>query len=88
MELDKLKDEILALRKNTGEATDQKNTWATKYEALERNFKQVSELLSAVLLVVECSFTYSTPQMPHCVRPQRLPESHVYWIGVGRLAGF
>lgn len=42
MDLNKLKDEMLSLRKNTGEATDQKNTWATKYEALERNFKQVS----------------------------------------------
>lgn len=41
VELNNLKDEMLALRKNTGEATDQKNTWATKYEALERNFKQV-----------------------------------------------
>lgn len=43
LELNNLKDEMSALRKNTGEATDQKNTWATKYEALERNFKQVSE---------------------------------------------
>ena len=43
MELNNLKDEMSALRKNTGEATDQKNTWATKYEALERNFKQVSQ---------------------------------------------
>lgn len=42
VELNNLKDEMSALRKNTGEATDQKNTWATKYEALERNFKQVS----------------------------------------------
>eukprot|EP00903_Cladosiphon_okamuranus_P007670 g7438.t1 len=41
VELNNLKDEMLALRKNTGEATDQKNTWTTKYEALERNFKQV-----------------------------------------------
>lgn len=40
-----MKDEMLSLRKNTGEATDQKNTWATKYEALERNFKQVSSAL-------------------------------------------
>lgn len=43
MELNTLKDEMLALRKNTGEATDQKNTWATKYEALEHNFKQVGK---------------------------------------------
>ncbi|CAM9418029.1 unnamed protein product [Scytosiphon promiscuus] len=41
VELNKLKDEFLTVKKNTGEATDQKNTWATKYEALERNFKQV-----------------------------------------------
>lgn len=43
MELNKLKDDLLTVKKNTGEATDQKNTWATKYEALERNFKQVNE---------------------------------------------
>ncbi|CAM9753484.1 unnamed protein product, partial [Hapterophycus canaliculatus] len=40
-ELSKLKDDFLTVKKNTGEATDQKNTWATKYEALERNFKQM-----------------------------------------------
>lgn len=41
-EVNQLKEKIVALRKNTGEATDQKNTWSTKYEALERNFKQVT----------------------------------------------
>lgn len=41
VELNKLKDEIGSLRKDTGEATEEKKTWATKYEALERNFKQV-----------------------------------------------
>ncbi|CAN0402680.1 unnamed protein product, partial [Ectocarpus sp. 12 AP-2014] len=41
VELSKQRDEMVALKKNTGEATDQKKTWATKYEALERNFKQV-----------------------------------------------
>lgn len=49
VELTTIKDEMLALRKNTGEATDQKNTWATKYEALERNFKQVGERLPGPL---------------------------------------
>lgn len=43
VELNKLKDDFLTVKKNTGEATDEKNTWATKYEALERNFKQVNE---------------------------------------------
>lgn len=41
MELNKLKEEIAASRKNTGEATEEKKTWTIKYEALERNFKQV-----------------------------------------------
>ncbi|CAM9123728.1 unnamed protein product [Ectocarpus fasciculatus] len=41
VELSKQRDDMVALKKNTGEATDQKKTWATKYEALERNFKQV-----------------------------------------------
>ncbi|CAN0051172.1 unnamed protein product, partial [Laminaria digitata] len=40
-ELNVLKGEIAGLRKNTGEAKNEKNTWATKYDALERNFKQV-----------------------------------------------
>lgn len=51
-ELNVLKCEIAALRKNTGEAKDEKNTWATKYDALERNFKQVRR----AYLLLPCSF--------------------------------
>lgn len=65
MELNKLTDEMSALKKNTGEATDQKNTWATKYEALERNFKQVSELY--------CCMPF--PQTPRCCETPRLRGS-------------
>lgn len=52
-ELNVLKGEIAALRKNTGEAKDEKNTWATKYDALERNFKQVRR----ALLFLPCSIS-------------------------------
>lgn len=80
MELNKLKEEMLALRKNTGEATDQKNTWATKYEALERNFKQVSELSAVFLLVGALPVVHMPlPHMPPCVRPQKLPGSRILW---------
>lgn len=41
MELLKLRDDIANLQKNSGNATEERNTWAIKYEALERNFKQV-----------------------------------------------
>lgn len=52
-ELNMLKGEIAALRKNTGEAKDEKNTWATKYDALERNFKQVRR----AFLFLPCSLS-------------------------------
>lgn len=56
-ELNVLKGEIAALRKNTGEAKNEKNTWTTKYDALERNFKQVRR--ACLFLPVRlCSLTH------------------------------
>lgn len=62
VELNKQRDDMVALKKNTGEATDQKNTWATKYEALERNFKQVSLYLAMHIK----SINFSKRETPLC----------------------
>lgn len=42
MELNDSKEKNAALRREADEARDKQTTYATKYEALERNFKQVT----------------------------------------------
>lgn len=42
VELNKLKEESVTLKREAAEAKEKEVTWATKHEALDRNFRQVS----------------------------------------------
>lgn len=42
MELNKLKEDSVTLKRQAAEAKEKEATWATKHEALDRNFRQVS----------------------------------------------
>lgn len=74
-----LKGEIAALRKNTGEAKDEKNSWATKYDALERNFKQVRRAFLFLPCLLSPTFMFTGARVylgrnnSDCQRPLSSP---------------